>query len=164
MIMMSDSNSLEWLFRTFNRMHLNLLKAEMVKRGLGEASHPAMLFTLKRDMKNMSATQKELAERIGISPATVAISIKRMEKAGLIRKVSDKNDLRRNCITLTEKGLHFVIECEAAIKKIDLGTFQGFSEAESKQLKQFYLRMIHNLEDMGAQTPLPFRRSETHDT
>ncbi|CUH94693.1 hypothetical protein P22_0759 [Propionispora sp. 2/2-37] len=162
--MLYDSNALEWLFRTFNRMHYNLMKAEMVERGLSEASHPAILFTLKGDMKNMSATQKELSERIGISPATVAISVKRMEKAGLIRKVSDKSDLRRNYITLTDKGLRFISECEDAIKKIDLGTFRGFSEAETGQLKQFYLRMIHNLEDMGAQTPIPFRRSEAHDT
>lgn len=45
---------------------------------------------------------KELSDGINVSPASVAVSVKRMQKSGLITKISDENDLRCNRIALTE--------------------------------------------------------------
>lgn len=47
-------------------------------------------------------SQKELSDGINVSPASVAVSVKRMQKSGLITKISDENDLRCNRIALTE--------------------------------------------------------------
>jgi DNA-binding MarR family transcriptional regulator len=153
-----DQNALEWLFRTLDRMHHNCMKAEFDKRGLSEASHPAILFVLKHEIEDTSASQKEIADLIGISPVTVAISIKRMERSGLIRKVADPNDLRRNLITITEKGLKLTTECEKAIDDIDVGMFKGFSSEECRSLKTFYIKMIHNMESMGVQIPAKLKK------
>lgn len=49
-------------------------------------------------------SQKELSDGINVSPASVAVSVKRMQKSGLITKISDENDLRCNRIALTENG------------------------------------------------------------
>ncbi len=153
-----NRNDLEWLFRTFDRMRHNCIKAEFENRSLLEASHPLILFTLRYEMKDMTASQKEIGDAIGISPPTVAISIKRMEKTGLVHKVSDETDLRRNLITLTEKGMNLVEECSLAFNKIARGMFEGFSETERAQLKEFYIRMIQNLESMGVQSPAQLKR------
>ncbi len=156
--MEQDQSALEWLFRILDRMHHNCMKAEFNKRGLSEASHPAILFVLKHEINDTLASQKEIADLIGISPATVAISIKRMERSGLIQKVADPNDLRRNLITITEKGLTLLAECEKAIDDIDVGMFKGFSSEERQLLKTFYMKMIHNLQTMGAQIPAKLKK------
>jgi DNA-binding MarR family transcriptional regulator len=154
-----NPDGLKWLFRAFDRMHHNCLKAELKKRGLREASHPVILFALKHEIKDMLASQKEIADAIGISPPTAAISIKRMEKAGLLCKIPDEQDTRRKLITLTEKGIQLINECELAFEKVDQGMLTGFTAAEIEQLKMFYLRMINNLETMGAQPPAQLKRS-----
>lgn len=154
-----EQNNLEWLLRIFDRMHHNCLKSALEKHGLREVTQPHILFTLHK-IKGMKASQKELGDAIGISPPTVAISVKRMEKAGLLCKVSDERDLRRNVITLTKKGVEYIEECSSIFDKIDRGIFEGFSELEREQLKKFYLRMIKNLETMGARLPNQLKRSE----
>ena len=105
-----DSNSIEYLFRTLHRMHINYIDKEMGKRSLGVSRFPPILFILHNEMKGKSASQKELADILGITPASLATSIKRMEKSGLVKKVTDKKDLRRNIITLTAAGEQFVRE------------------------------------------------------
>ena len=153
-----DQNNLEWLLRVFDRMHHTYLKSALEKQGL-KVTHPYILVALHK-IKGMKASQKELGDAIGISPPTVAISVKRMEKAGLLCKISDEKDLRRNVITLTKKGVEYIEECLSIFDKTDRSVFDGFSELEREQLKRFYLRMIKNLETMGARLPNQLKRSE----
>lgn len=155
---MDTLNQMQWLLRTYSRMHHNVLTHKEEKNGLSEASHPVILFVLRYDMQDMKASQKEIADEIGISPSTVAISLKRMEKAGLLKKVQDKDDLRKNLITLTEKGLEFTNRLHVISVEVDQGIFAEFSEAELEQLKGYYKRMIRNLEGMGAKTPAFLQR------
>lgn len=51
-----------------------------------------------------SATIGQIAEETGTAPSTVSVSIKRMEKAGFVKKRESKTDGRRIEIYLTEKG------------------------------------------------------------
>lgn len=151
--MIYSPGSIEQLLAAFNRMRHNCIRSEFERRGLAMASHPPILFALYHEVKNRTASQKELAKIIGISAPTAAISIKRMERAGLIRKSSDISDQRKNMITLTEKGEKLVNECENIFVELDSQTFKGFSEKEKEDLKGYYLRMISNLEAAGATPP-----------
>ena len=54
--------------------------------------------------KNGVCTQNELAKALEVSPASIAVSIKRMQKNGVVEKIADENDLRCNRISLTGKG------------------------------------------------------------
>ncbi|MCX7614209.1 MAG: MarR family transcriptional regulator [Clostridiales bacterium] len=155
--MQNDLASLQKLLRVFDRMHHKCLRTEFQTRGLNEASHPSILMSLKHEIPGMCATQIEIARRIGIAPPTVAISIKRMEKAGLIKKIGDADDLRRNKITLTEKGYKLLTDCEEAVSGIDEQIFRNFSEKERELLQNFYIRMIGNLEAMGVVPPEQFK-------
>lgn len=145
-----DPNSVEWLFRIFERLHHNYIHAEMNRRGLSRASHPSMLFALKQ-YQGHPASQKQLADSVGISAPTAAVSIDRMQKAGLLKRVTDKNDRRRNLITFTEKGLLMVEQCEQVFDETDQAIFEGFSAEEKEQLKSFYLRLISKLKELDAQ-------------
>ena len=82
-----------------------------------------------------------------------------MEKAGLLAKSADKDDSRRNCITLTPKGEKLVTECKEAFDDIDRRMFEGFSEQDKRKMRSYYIRMIRNLEAMGAQVPANLKGS-----
>lgn len=148
-----DSCDLETLFRVIFHMHMNCAKKEFDKKGIDPASHPQILFMLRHESEHMAASQKEIADKLGVSAPTVAISIKRMEKAGMVHKVADEKDLRRNLITLTERGQQFVDESQAVFETIDEGMFRGLSLQEREQLKTLFLRIVSNLEAMGAHPP-----------
>lgn len=148
----------EWLFRIVDRMHHSMLAQEFERRGLSRASQPFILFILEDEGPGASLSQKELAERLGVSQPTAAISIRRMEAAGLLRKLSDGDDLRRNRITLAPKGARLVRDCKAAFDDIDERMFEGFSAKEREELRSYYLRIIANLEAMGAQRPADPKR------
>jgi DNA-binding MarR family transcriptional regulator len=156
-------NNAVWFLRAFTRMQINLSKHELEKQGLNEAGNPSLLFVLRYEMDHMTASQKELADELGISPSTVAISLKRMEKTGFIKKVQDKEDLRRNLITLTEKGLDFTDKADDIFNKIDHNIFKGFSGQEKDELTDHFRRMIQNLEEMGAKAPGFLRKFDKKD-
>ena len=50
-------------------------------------------------------SQRDLAERTGLSAPTVSIALGKMEKDGLIRRTTDQEDSRKTCVYLTEKGM-----------------------------------------------------------
>ena len=156
-----STDDLELLFRAVNKMHRRCLKKEMDSRGLGKVGQPMILFMLRNHEVAAECDQKGFSEALGVSPATVAVSIKRMEKAGLVSKSTDRDDLRRNHLAITDKGLLLVNDCIRAFHDVDAGTFKGFSEEQRKQLESSYRRMMENLVAMGAQVPTFMRQEET---
>lgn len=155
-----SADSLELAFRAVMKMHKRCLSREMDSRGLSKVGQPWILFMLRSHGAGAGCDQKEFSEALGVSPATVAVSIKRMERAGLVRKTPDPRDLRRNHLVITDKGLRLVDDCMQAFQHIDAGTFQGFSEEERKQMNGYYHRMIQNLKAMGAQLPTFMKQEE----
>jgi len=89
--------------------------------------------------------QREVADFMHVSPPSIATSVKRMQKAGLLVKAADDQDLRCNRLALTEKGLQVVRLCRKSFNKIDRQMFAGFNEQECEQLCSYFDRMITNL-------------------
>ncbi len=96
-------------------------------------------------IKNGEATQREIADYLHVSPASVAVSVKRMAKAGLLDKTADENDLRFNKIRITPKGVDIERACREEFDKIDNRMFNGFSDEELKQFDSFLKRINENL-------------------
>ena len=98
-------------------------------------------------LKNGESAQKDIAEHLHVSPASVAVSIRRMEKNGLVTKVCDESDLRRNRISITEKGIRVLHDFHSFCLDLDRKMFSGISEPELVQLEDFLNRMTENLLD-----------------
>ncbi len=156
--MACERGSIEWMFHMFERQCHNHIRQELDSRGFGMASHPRILLALKHHPGH-TASQKELADSTGISPPTAAVSIRRMQNAGLLKRVEDKRDRRRNRITFTEKGLQAVSECQAVFERTDRALFSGFSKEEIRLLRDFYRRMIENLKSLDSHPPDSAKRS-----
>jgi len=92
-----------------------------------------------------SCTQAELAAALGVSPASMAVSVKRMQKSGLLKKCNDENDLRRNIITITDSGRQELEKVHNEFDAIDRTTYDGFTDDELNRLKSYIERINNNL-------------------
>ena len=95
--------------------------------------------------RHPDAAQQELASVLFVSPASVAQSTKRLQKAGLLEKASDPENLRKNRLRVTPAGQETVDSVRSAIDALDRQLFEGFSEAELETLSGMLDRMIRNL-------------------
>lgn len=127
-------HDLEW-FRNF-AIHCVIKDSEV------HFGQPPILVCL---LENGTCTQNELAKTLNVSPASVAVSLKRLQKNGLVEKVVDENDLRRNRISLTDKGRREIEHIHACFNEIDNKLFSGFSETELSELGGYLDRLCQNL-------------------
>ncbi len=98
-------------------------------------------------------SQKELAERLKISPAAVANTIKKLETDGYVErsKARDGCDCRANEITLTDKGLLAVKDSEKYFRYVDAAALKGFSIEELDTLCSLLDKIqenLHSIEDI----------------
>lgn len=126
-------------------MLLLLLRRNILQRSGETGLHPSQLPILEALSHNPGCTQQELADCLRVTPASVALSTKRLEKAGLIEKRADKTDRRRNRLCITEKGRQLSLEHRRRMDALDADMLQSFSEEEMQQLCTLLDRMIETL-------------------
>ena len=97
--------------------------------------------------KHGDCTQTELAGAMGVSPASMAVSIKRMQKSGLVEKKNSNKDLRCNKISITKLGKEQLDELKKSFERIDCELFTGFSDEELNELYGYIERINKNLSD-----------------
>ena len=99
--------------------------------------------------KNGDCSQKELAESLGVTPASIATSLKRMGKENFIERTADENDRRINRLRITEKGEKTRLEGRKKCGKVDETMFAGFSEEEINNFSAMLSRISENLSGDG---------------
>ena len=109
---------------------------------------------MKMICENEGCTQKFLADRLLVTPASVALSLKRLAKAGLIKKSADASNLRCNRIYSTDKGRAITQESLKIHEQLDHRTFRGFTEEEMEILNGFFTRIVENLQDETNTEPI----------
>lgn len=153
----------EFLFHALTRAHFNAQQAGLRQQGLPDLGSPKILFALMEYPKDgiPAPSQKELADLLHISPATVAASLKSLEKCGYVSRHPDERDNRRNLISITPKGRQSMETSRSVFLSVDHYMFHGFSEEERRQVFHFHRRMLKNLYQIGGDTdfgcpPPPF--------
>lgn len=136
------------LFHDVFRAHRNAIFAALTSRGLQNVGQPRILIVLD-SLKEGAATQKELADAIHVSPATMSASLKSLERQGYVTKTTDPKDSRCNKVAITQKGLDAVKRCTEAFDFVDAQFYAGFSAEEVEQLKHSWRRIRQNLYDIG---------------
>lgn len=128
-------------FKKVHMLHRFNLHKSISATGIYMGQPPILNFIYK----NNNCTQKELADYLMVSPASVAVSIRRMQKSGLIEKVADKKDMRLNRIYLTNKGREISEFCKKEFEKTELLMLSGFSDDELNTISLFLKRISDNL-------------------
>ncbi len=107
------------------------------------SGHPRVLFHLRR---SPGMTQRELAKTLGVAAATLSVSIRRMEAAGLVERKSDTTDLRIQRLYLTEQGEAIDDRCAKGRDFLIDALFTDFSDDDMAALDRLLTRMTDNLE------------------
>ncbi len=133
----------------FLRTHRNTLCRYFQSCGLFNG-YPQVLFHLRH---HPGMTQKELAEKLHVAAATLSVSIKRFEAAGLVERHVDENDARRVRLYLTAQGEELDDRCAEGRHFLMDAQFADFSDEDIAALDRLLTRMTDNLERACAQLP-----------
>jgi DNA-binding MarR family transcriptional regulator len=109
--------------------------------GLLPAYLPA-IFTLSA---TGDATQAELARSAEIEQPTMALTLRRMERDGIISRVPDPTDGRRAIVHLTPRAEALVPQIESIAENINSRAFDGMPADSSAQLIDLLTRAATNL-------------------
>lgn len=119
------------------RINFNRAVAE---EGLFAGQHKIIMFLKLQG----SATIGEIAKETGTKPSTISVSVKRMEKAGFVKRRQSKADGRITEILLTPKGqavpenIHHKMEAEEKMLT------NGLTEDEINILSDLLDKIIEN--------------------
>jgi len=134
------------LFHSLHRAQHNLVQGMLAQRGLEDLGSPMVLFFVHdRAEAGKLPAQREIAQALNVSPATVANSLKSLERAGYVERRPDPSDQRCKRIAITEKGMRARKECIEVMAHTDRQMFAGFTAEEQEQLTRFHCRMLDNL-------------------
>ena len=140
------------LIRVMRRHHA-YVERQIGDLGIRHSQH-RMLIQLAKPQAS-PPSQKDLAEAMGISPAAVTASLKRLEKEGYVSRSMTDEDNRRNEIRITKLGLERVNKSRAVFETTDKALFAGFTPEEVALFTSFLERLDGNLDDAGAPVDPP---------
>lgn len=125
-----------------NKLHRMYLEREFNKSGVYRSQHQILMYISQFP----NASQKDIAARHHVSTATIAVSLKKLEKGGYIRRMTDQEDNRFNQICLTPLGQEVVESSIKVFKRLEDALFQDFTEQEMDQFESYIDRIRLNME------------------
>ena len=137
----SEPESLDRLFAEICRLKHGRVHTLYEALGLYRGQ-PRMLRVLW-DQEGLTHT--ELSRQLQVQPATITKMLQRMEKAGFVVRRHDPDDQRVSRVYLTQAGRAVRDDVQQVWRRLEEEAFAGFTEEESVQLRQFFLRIRANL-------------------
>lgn len=123
------------------KMHRCILDEQGKWTGVYRSQHQILMMI----SEHSNVSQKELAKRLYVSSATIAVSVKKLEKGGYITRLVDKEDNRINKLCLTEKGRNMVGRSREYFRNVESKMFEGFSDEDLAYMEQVLDRIYENL-------------------
>lgn len=123
------------------KIHRCILDEQGKITGVYRSQHQILMML----SEHSNVSQKEIAKRLYVSTATIAVSVKKLEKGGYITRIVDKEDNRMNKLCLTEKGKNMVGLSRRYFRNIEAKMFQGFSDEDLIQMGQVLDHIYDNL-------------------
>jgi len=138
-----ELRKLAWKLDNLFMLRRTLLTKTATNSGLYYGQLPVLAYI----SNNSGCTQKEIADWLKVSPASIALSTKRLQKAGFIEKTVDKDNLRRNMLSVTPKGSETALRCREGTIKFDDSMFSCLSGEEMEVLSNIVDKLIAHLSD-----------------
>ena len=125
------------LIKAIGDLYVLKIKKETEALGVKNAYRPLLAALKECD----GGDQLSLAGRTNIKAPTVSITLRKMEKDGIVDRVVDENDLRRTRVFLTEKGTKLASDTEKCIEDIDA----SFTAGMTKEQKTFFISSLEKI-------------------
>jgi DNA-binding MarR family transcriptional regulator len=97
--------------------------------------------------ENGGLTVSQISSALEITPATVSVSIKRMERAGFVYRQADEKDARISKIFLSDKGAAALQSIKDKMDAQESIIEKGMTKEEKEMLSNLLDRVISNLEE-----------------
>jgi DNA-binding MarR family transcriptional regulator len=127
--------------------HLARLLAQSLRRRIESYGVvPGQFAQLLTLYEEDDLTQSELRDRVRIEQPTMAATLKRMERDGLVERVPDPSDGRRARVLLSERARRLEKDLIASASEVNEIAADGLSQAELDAFMRTLARLIANLE------------------
>lgn len=134
----SKDQSAGYLVNHLARIFARGLAARIKPLGLTTGTFPALLELWDKD----GLTQKQLVERLDIEQATMANTLARMERDGLVTRRKDETDGRVQRVWLTERARALQAPATAAAMEENAAALSALSTEERATLLSLMQRII----------------------
>ncbi len=124
----------------FQILRKKFISNELTKQGLYFGQHHILEYI----KQNPGCKQTDLSLYLKVTPASIAVSTKRLEKAGFIEKQVDQENLRQNCLYLTTKGIDACENMNRFFENLDNEALIDITEDEYQVLEKLLDKMIYN--------------------
>ncbi|MGC1503813.1 MAG: MarR family transcriptional regulator [Sulfitobacter sp.] len=134
----NKDQSAGYLANHMARLFARGLTARIRPLGLTTGTFPALLELWEAD----GLTQKQLVERLDIEQATMANTLARMERDGLIRREKDENDGRVQRVWLTDRARELRDPATEAAMAENTEALASLSDEERRQFIKVMQKII----------------------
>jgi len=110
--------------------------------------------------RNPNISQIDIARMMDVSAATIAVSLKKLEREGYITRDRDADDNRLNKISVTEKGNRVVEQGKRVVESTHQKVFEGFTEEDKSALSGLLKKLEDNLARIEDEISLKKERTE----
>jgi DNA-binding MarR family transcriptional regulator len=135
-------NSPGYVVNYLARIFAQALERRIRAHGVSVGQFPVLLCLWEED----GLTQTQLAERLAIEQPTVANTLKRMERDGLIHRVADAQDRRQSHIHLTPRGRALEEPLTREANGVNAIATGGLGGEDKARLMTLLHRLVANLE------------------
>lgn len=135
-----------------NRLHHSAVEKRLKSLNIHRSQHMLLMAIAK---SGGLLSQREIAEKLEISPAAVAMSLKKMESNGLISREAAKDDGRVNHIAVSELGRSIISESERIFYEVDNAMLNGISADKLGVFEEVLEAIYDNLIAIGADDKRP---------
>ncbi len=122
-------------------LFLRYVSSELLKVGM-RSSYMHMMQPL---MDSESLTQLQLVELTGLKAPTISITLRNMEREGIVARVKNDSDRRETHVSLTDKGKDMYEKILETLGKAEEIMLKGISDKELKAARVAADKMSANL-------------------
>lgn len=128
-----------------NKTRFIIMNERLKPFGLSSGQFPVMIYLIRKQ----NIMQETVVRHFHIDKGSIARSVKKLEDAGFIRRITDPGNRRAVRLFLTEKGEQVAPEILRIDREWQELSYAGLSDDEREQFSALILRILkNNLEDV----------------
>ncbi len=147
---------LAWLLRDINQMTQSILSQNIARHGL-YVGQPRILRLIH---DHPGETQKQIADRLFVSGASLSTSLKRLQKANLVERRLSETDRRRHELYLTPEGEDARVRCSEYMSDLFRYMLTNLDERSVNDLLDSLETIRRNLTTCSSDSPVKGKEND----
>lgn len=139
----SQGKRLNWQLRRLEMMRRVIGDGITTQAGLQRGRLPVLDYVRFHE----GCSQREIADFLHVTPASITVTVRRMEQDGLLTRTPDAQDQRVMRIHATPLGQKKAEACREAFGRVDALMLRGLSDEEIEHLRATLEKLFDNLSE-----------------